>query len=54
MVKRNAFALLVAAAIAAAGHYAYAQLGGAKPQVELFKTDPEGSTRPRFPPAAPR
>jgi len=51
MVKRNAFALFVAAAIAASGHYAYAQLGGAKPQVELFKTDPEGSTRARFPPA---
>ena len=31
MVKRNAFALLVAAAIAASGHYASAQLGAELP-----------------------
>ena len=68
MTRRNALALLVAAAIAVSGHpstllgmvlslskghYAYAQLGGGAPRapVELFKTDPEGSTRARFPPA---
>lgn len=53
MVRRHTFALVVAAAIAVSGHYAYAQLrgGGARPQIDLFKTDPEGTTRPRFPPA---
>ena len=53
MATRNALALCVAAAIAASGHYAYAQLGAARrrPQTDLFKTDPEGFTRARFPPA---
>ena len=53
MVRRSAFRVVVALAIAASGHYAYAQLGGGtpKPQQDLFKTDPEGSTRARFPPA---
>jgi hypothetical protein len=53
MVKRNALALLVAAAVAVSGHYAFAQFGGgaAKPPQDLFKTDPEGFTRARFPPA---
>ena len=51
--SRIAFALLVAAAVAASSHYASAQFGGgaAKPQQDLFKTDPEGFTRARFPPA---
>jgi len=53
MVRRSAFRVVVALAIAASGHYAYAQLGGGtpKPQQDLFKTDPEGFTRARFPPA---
>jgi uncharacterized protein DUF4159 len=53
MARRNAFALFVAAAIAVSAHYASAQLPGgtAKPQADLFKTDPEGFTRARFPPA---
>jgi hypothetical protein len=53
MAKRHALALCVAAAIAASVHYAYAQLGGGAPkaQTDLFKTDPEGFTRARFPPA---
>jgi hypothetical protein len=49
---RHCIVLLVAAAVAASGHYAYAQLGGgASKQQDLFKTDPEGFTRARFPPA---
>jgi len=48
---RHCIVLLVAAAVAASGHYAYAQLGGgASKQQDLFKTDPEGFTRARFPP----
>ena len=53
MAKRHALALYVAAAIAASAHYAYAQLwgGASKTQTDQFKTDPEGFTRARFPPA---
>ena len=53
MARRNAFALLAAAAIAASGGYASAQLAGtaSKAPSDLFKTDPEGFTRARFPPA---
>jgi hypothetical protein len=53
VVRRSAFAVVMAAAIAVSAHYAYAQLAGGTPkaQIELFKTDPEGSTRARFPPA---
>jgi len=52
-MTRNWIGLLVAAAVAVSGHYAYAQLGGGapKPPQDLFKTDPEGFTRARFPPA---
>ena len=51
MKTRHCIVLLVAAAVAASGHYAYAQLGGgASRQPDLFKTDPEGFTRARFPP----
>ena len=52
MLRRHCIVLVVAAALAASGHYAYAQLGGgASKQQDLFKTDPEGFTRARFPPA---
>jgi Domain of unknown function (DUF4159) len=53
MAKRHALTLCVAAAIAASAHYAYAQLWGGAPkaQTDQFKTDPEGFTRARFPPA---
>ncbi len=38
--------------MALSGGYAYAQLGGGgAPRQDLFKTDPEGFTRARFPPA---
>ena len=52
-MTRNWIGLLVAAAVAVSGHYAYAQLGGGaqRPPQDLFKTDPEGFTRARFPPA---
>jgi hypothetical protein len=52
MASRNALALCVAAAVAS-GPYAFAQLtsGPAKSSTDLFKTDPEGFTRARFPPA---
>jgi len=51
MLRRHCIVLVVAAAVAASGHYAYAQLGGgASKQQDLFKTDPEGFTRARFPP----
>jgi hypothetical protein len=45
--------LFVAAALAVSGPYAYAQLwgGASKPPQDQFKTDPEGFTRARFPPA---
>jgi hypothetical protein len=51
MIKRHWIVLLAATAVAASGHYASAQLGGgaSKPQ-DMFKTDPEGFTRARFPP----
>ena len=47
MARLNALAVLAAAAMAASGTYAFAQLGGAPPkaQTDLFKTDPEGFTR---------
>jgi hypothetical protein len=53
MARSNAFALLAAAAIAASSGYASAQLAGTAPKApnDLFKTDPEGFTRARFPPA---
>ena len=52
MTRRRAFALFVAAALAASATYAYAQLGGGAAKApDLFKTDPEGFTRARFPPA---
>jgi uncharacterized protein DUF4159 len=53
MARPNALAVLATAAMAAAGAYASAQLGGGAPrgQTDLFKTDPEGFTRARFPPA---
>jgi hypothetical protein len=53
MARRNALAVLAAAALAASGLSAFAQLGGGVPkaQTDLFKTDPEGFTRARFPPA---
>ena len=53
MLRRRSFALLVAAVVAASGHYAYAQLwgGASKPPQDQFKVDPEGFTRARFPPA---
>src|SRR6476619_8825 len=53
MARPNALAVLAAAAMAATGSYAFAQLGGGTPkaQTDLFKTDPEGFTRARFPPA---
>jgi Domain of unknown function (DUF4159) len=53
MANGKAFALLAAAAIAASGGYASAQLAGtaSKAPSDLFKTDPEGFTRARFPPA---
>ena len=52
MTRRRAFALFVAAALAASATYAYAQLGGGVAKApDLFKTDPEGFTRARFPPA---
>jgi len=42
----------IAAALAAAtSGYAFAQLKGGTPPVDQFKTDPEGFTRARFPPA---
>ena len=53
MSRRNCFALLVAAAVAASASYAYAQFaisGSWSPQ-DQFKLDPEGFTRARFPPA---
>ena len=52
MAKPNVLAVLAAAAMAASGAHAFAQLGGATPkaQADLFKTDPEGFTRARFPP----
>jgi hypothetical protein len=45
--------LLLAAALAVSSGYAYAQLGAGTPksQQDLFKTDPEGFTRARYPPA---
>ena len=52
MIRRNCLVVLVAAAVAVSGHYAYAQLGGGAAKApDLFKTDPEGFTRARFPPA---
>src|SRR5262245_64090338 len=54
MARPNALAVLAAAAMAATGPYAFAQFGGGaapKAQTDLFKTDPEGFTRARFPPA---
>src|SRR5258705_7157868 len=51
LARRRALGIVVAAAIAASGGYASAQLGGGgavKP--DQFKTDPEGFTRARFPP----
>ena len=52
MARPNALAVLAAAAMAASGAYASAQLGGGAPQAHTdFKTDPEGFTRARFPPA---
>jgi hypothetical protein len=53
VITRNWIGLLVATAVAVSGSYAYAQLGGgaARPQQDQFKTDPEGFTRARFPPA---
>src|SRR5262245_4509624 len=53
MARHNVFSVLAAAAMAATGSYAFAQLGGGVPkaQTDLFKTDPEGFTRARFPPA---
>jgi hypothetical protein len=51
--RRNCFALLIAAALAASASYAYAQMAGnaTRPLQDQFKTDPEGFTRARFPPA---
>jgi len=52
VIRRNCLVVLVAAAFAVSGHYAYAQLGGGPAKApDLFKTDPEGFTRARFPPA---
>jgi len=52
MVRRSACRVVVAVAIAASAPYAYAQLGGGPAKApDLFKTDPEGFTRARFPPA---
>src|SRR5690348_11624876 len=58
MVRRNAWVVMLAA-LAVSAHYAYAQLSGASrkaqqangAQTELFRTDPEGFTRARYPPA---
>ena len=51
LARRGALGILVAAAMAVSGGYAYAQLGGGgAPKPDLFKTDPEGFTRARFPP----
>jgi len=52
LARRSALGIVVAAVVAVSGGYASAQLGGggaAKP--DLFRTDPEGFTRARFPPA---
>lgn len=45
--------MLIAAALAASASYAYAQMAGnaTRPLQDQFKTDPEGFTRARFPPA---
>jgi hypothetical protein len=51
LARRRVLGIVVAAAVAASGGYAYAQLGGGgAPKQDLFKTDPEGFTRARFPP----
>ncbi len=52
MSTRNRIGLIVAAAVAVWGSYASAQWGATpKPPQDQFKTDPEGFTRARFPPA---
>ena len=53
MAKSNTLAVLAVAAIAVSATYASAQFGGVspKPPQDQFKTDPEGFTRARFPPA---
>src|SRR5262245_35719687 len=52
VASRGAIGIVVAAALAASGGYAYAQLGGggAAKADQQFRTDPEGFTRARFPP----
>src|SRR5215813_2323319 len=45
--------MALAAAVAVSGSYAYAQLTGGTPiasDQQLFRTDPEGFTRARYPP----
>ena len=43
--------VMITAVIAASGVYAYAQRGGGSGQSEVFRSDPEGTTRARLPPA---